>query len=240
MFSRFALVLLAGTTLFSLIPGRAVEAPQVLNLWPGTAPGEIGNIGPEMFWLTRPDGKPIPPVAGKPVKWLTNVSKPTLTVYRPSKDKDTGAAMVICPGGGLTYLAWDSEGEEVAAWLNSIGITGIILKYRVPRRPDQMNQSINVWLLRPLQDAQRAISVVRSQTGAWGVDPRRIGIIGFSAGAALAALTSTNFDKRSYDAVDAADAVSCRPDFAVQPSKRLVVLCHASSLLVDSLMSNLT
>ena len=69
------------------------------------------------------------------MKWLTNVSKPTITIYRPPKDKDTGVAMVICPGGGLTYLAWDVEGEEVATWLNSVGITGIILKYRVPRRP---------------------------------------------------------------------------------------------------------
>ncbi|HZK79812.1 MAG TPA: alpha/beta hydrolase, partial [Humisphaera sp.] len=193
------------------------DHPFVVNVWPGNPPGEIGNIGPEQFWDKRPDGKPIPLVGGKPVKWLTNVSRPTLTIYRPPKDKDTGAAMLICPGGGLTYLAWDAEGEEVAAWLNSIGVTGIILKYRVPRRPDQMDYAKfkNVWYIRPLQDAQRAMSLVRSRAGEWGLDPHRIGMIGFSAGAALTAWTSTNFDLPAYKAIDEIDRISSRPDFAV-------------------------
>ena len=127
---------------------KPVGSPTVAEVWPGKPPGEIGNIGEEKLW----DKSPIPNVGGKPVKWLTNVSKPSLTIYRPSKDKDTGASMVICPGGGLTYLAWDSEGEEVAAWLNSIGVTGIILKYRVPRRPDQLDFAkfnLSTWLIRP-------------------------------------------------------------------------------------------
>ena len=204
--------------------GRAAEPatqpaqPQVYDVWPGKPPGEIGNIGPEKFWDKRPDGSPIPDVGGKPVKWLTNVSKPTLTVYRPAKDKDTGAAMLISPGGGLTYLAWDAEGEEVAAWLNSIGVTGIILKYRVPRRPDQMDLTkfnLSTWRIRPLQDAQRAMSLVRSKAKEWDLDPQRIGMIGFSAGAGLTAWTSTQFDKRAYEALDDIDKVSCRPDFAV-------------------------
>lgn len=206
----------------ALSPGRAAEPPtqptmpKVYDVWPDKPPGEIGNIGEEKFWDKRPDGAPIPDVGGRPVKWLTNVSKPTLTVYRPAKDKDTGASMLICPGGGLTYLAWDSEGEEVAAWLNSIGVTGIILKYRVPRRPDQMDVKFRpIWHIRPLQDAQRAMSLVRSKAGEWDLDPKRIGMIGFSAGAALAAWTSTQFDKRAYDAIDDIDKVSCRPDFAV-------------------------
>jgi acetyl esterase/lipase len=195
----------------------AWQNPLILNVWPGTPPGEIGNIGEETFWTTLPNGAPIPNVAGRPVKWLTNVSTPTITVYRPPKEKDTGVAMLICPGGGLTILAWDVEGEEVAAWLNSIGVTGIILKYRVPRRPDQMDYTKygKIWHIRPLQDGQRAISLVRSKAKEWGLDPQRIGIIGFSAGAGLAGWTSANFDKRAYDPVDEVDRISCRPDFAV-------------------------
>jgi len=198
-------------------PLKPVGSPMVVEVWPGKPPGEIGNIGAETFWDKRPDGSPIPDVGGKPVKWLTNVSKPTLTIYRPSKDKDTGVSMLICPGGGLTYLAWDSEGEEVAAWLNSIGVTGIILKYRVPRRPDQMDWKLfrGIWYIRPLQDGQRAISLVRSRAVEWGLDPKRIGMIGFSAGAGLTAWTCTNFNHRAYDASDAIDRVSCRPDFGV-------------------------
>ncbi len=193
---------------------KPVGSPTVAEVWPGKPPGEIGNIGEEKLW----DKSPIPNVGGKPVKWLTNVSKPSLTIYRPSKDKDTGASMVICPGGGLTYLAWDSEGEEVAAWLNSIGVTGIILKYRVPRRPDQLDFAkfnLSTWLIRPLQDGQRAISLVRSKAAEWGLDPKRIGMIGFSAGAGLTAWTCTNFNHRAYDASDAIDQISCRPDFGV-------------------------
>lgn len=204
-----------GILLILALPISAAE-PLVLDVWPGKPPGEIGNIGEEKFWDKRPDGKPIPDVGGKPVKWLTNVSKPTISVYRPPKDKDTGAAMLICPGGGLTYLAWDAEGEEVAAWLNSIGVTGIILKYRVPRRPDQLEAKFrNIWHVRPLQDAQRAISLVRGKAKEWEIDPKRIGMIGFSAGAGLTAWTTTNFDQRAYEAIDDVDAISCRPDFGV-------------------------
>lgn len=202
--------------LFILPPAQTAEKPIVLAIWPGTAPGEIGNFGAEKFWEKRPDGNPIPEVAGKPVKWLTNVSKPTITVYRSATEIDTGAAMLICPGGGLTYLAWDSEGEEVAAWLTSIGVTAIILKYRVPRRPDQLDAKFkSIWHVRPLQDAQRALSLVRSKAKDWGLDAKRIGMIGFSAGAGLTVWTSTNFDKRAYQAIDAIDTISSRPDFAV-------------------------
>lgn len=120
--------------------------------------------------------------------------------------------MLICPGGGYWDLFWQLEGEEVAAWLNSIGVTGIILKYRVPRRPDDVKGEP---ARRPLQDAQRAVSLVRSRAAEWGVHPQRIGIVGFSAGGHLAIATATNFDKRSYEPVDDIDKISCRPDFAV-------------------------
>jgi acetyl esterase/lipase len=143
---------------------------------------------------------------------LTNVSKPSITIYRPAKEKDTGAAVVICPGGGYWNLYWELEGEEVAAWLNSLGVTGIILKYRVPRRPDDPKGEP---ARRPLQDAQRAISLVRSKAKEWGIAPERIGMAGFSAGGHLAIATATSFDKRSYKAIDDIDKVSCRPDFAI-------------------------
>jgi acetyl esterase/lipase len=144
---------------------------------------------------------------------ITNVTKPTITVFRPAKDKDTGAAMLICPGGGYHNLWWQLEGEEVAAWLNSIGVTGILLKYRVPRRADDVKGE---WpARRPLQDAQRAVSMVRSKAEEWGLDPQRIGIVGFSAGGHLAMSTATRFEKRTYEPIDDIDQVSCRPDFAV-------------------------
>jgi acetyl esterase/lipase len=182
----------------------AADKPLTVDVWPGKAPGETGSVGEEKV-LEQKAGE-------KKVKRLTNVSKPTLTIYRPSKDKDTGAAVVICPGGGYNILAWDLEGEEVAEWLNSIGVTGIVLKYRVPRRPDQPKDKPPVG---PLQDVQRALSLVRGKAKDWGIDPQRIGVLGFSAGGHLAAAAATNSDKRAYDSLDDADKVSCRPDFAV-------------------------
>ena len=120
--------------------------------------------------------------------------------------------MVICPGGGYWDLYWELEGEEVAAWLNSHGMTGIILKYRCPRRPGEVEREPP---LGPQLDAQRAVSLVRSRAAEWGIDPKRIGIVGFSAGGHLALATATNFAKRLYEPIDAVDKVSCRPDFAV-------------------------
>ena len=120
--------------------------------------------------------------------------------------------MLICPGGGYWNLYWQLEGEEVAAWLNSLGVTGIILKYRVPRRPDEPKGEP---ARRPLQDAQRAVSLVRSKAKEWGIDPDRIGMVGFSAGGHLAIATATSFEKRSYQPIDDIDKVSCRPDFAI-------------------------
>ena len=175
--------------------------PVELDVWPGNAPGEKGDIGQEQF--QPPQKEP------KPIKRLTNVTRPTITVYSPENAKNTHAAVVICPGGGYSILAMDLEGEEVAAWLNSIGVTGIVLKYRVPARKDQPKH------LAPLQDAQRADEPGPRHAKEWDIDPQRIGILGFSAGGHLAAVTSTNYDKRQYEAVDDTDKVSCRPDFAV-------------------------
>ena len=127
--------------------------PLVVDLWPGKPPDETGDIGPERTRMSpQLDRKQVE--VTEPTKLLTDVSKPSITVYRPAKEKETGTAMIICPGGGYWNLYWQLEGEEVAAWCNSIGVTGIILKYRVPRRPDEPQAEP---ARRPLQDAQRAV-----------------------------------------------------------------------------------
>ncbi len=187
------------------------DKPLVVELWPGKVPDETGNIGAETVRMSPKLTKKQVEVT-QPTRMVTNVSKPTITIYRPAKDKDTGTAMLICPGGGYWNLFWELEGEEVAAWLNSLGMTGIILKYRVPRRPDDTK---NEPARRPLQDAQRAVSLVRSKAKDWGIDRQRIGMVGFSAGGHLAVATATNFDKRTYKPIDDIDKISCRPDFAV-------------------------
>jgi acetyl esterase/lipase len=187
----------------SWIPNARAADP--ILLWPQTAPGDKGDLGEEKD-TTRPTDNLI---AGKPVIRLGNVSKPAITVYKPSKGKDTGAAVVVCPGGGYNILAMDLEGTEVCEWLNSIGVTGVLLKYRVPARKDRPKYEA------ALQDAQRALGIVRHNAGAWGIDPKRIGMLGFSAGGHLTAALSNNFEKRIYDPIDEADTESCRPDFAV-------------------------
>jgi acetyl esterase/lipase len=192
-------------------PITGAEAPSVVKIWPGNAPDENGNIGEETFPLSpRLDRKQVE--VTEPTRMISNVTKPTITIYRPQKEKETGTAMLICPGGGYWNLYWELEGEEVAAWLNSIGVTGIILKYRVPRRADEPKGEP---ARRPLQDAQRALSLVRSKAREWGINSNRIGIIGFSAGGHLAIAAATSFEKRTYAPIDDVDTISCRPDFAV-------------------------
>ncbi len=189
----------------------AADEPVVVELWPEKVPDESGSIGPERTRLSPQLDRTQVEVT-EPTRLITGVSKPTITVYRPAAEKNTGTAMLICPGGGYWDLYWQLEGEEVAAWLNSIGVTGIILKYRVPRRPDEPEGEP---ARRPLQDSQRAVSLIRSKAAEWGLHPERIGIVGFSAGGHLAMATATAFDKRSYEPVDDADQISCRPDFAI-------------------------
>ena len=196
---------------FVVGPALAAAAPQVVEIWPGKPPDEPGTIGAEKTVMSPKLDRKIVEVT-ESTRMLTNVTKPTLTVYRPAKEKDTGTAMIICPGGGYWNLYWQLEGEEVATWLNSLGVTGIILKYRVPRRPDEIRGEP---ARRPLQDSQRAVSLVRSKAKEWGIAPNRIGIVGFSAGGHLAIATATSFDKRMYEPIDDVDKVSCRPDFAV-------------------------
>lgn len=135
---------------------------------------------------------------------ITNISRPTLTVFPAPKKAAPAPAMIVCPGGGYSYVVYDKEGTEIAAWLNASGITALVLKYRVPHNRDGA-----------LQDIQRSLSLARAHAADWNLDPNRLGVIGFSAGGNLAAKASTRFDERSYPAIDAADQQSCRPDFAM-------------------------
>jgi len=183
----------------------AADAPPEIPLWPGQAPGEKGGLGEERD-MTKP-GEGL--VAGKTVIRLGNVSRPTITIHRPPAGKDTGAAVLVCPGGAYSILALDLEGTEVCDWLNSIGVTGVLLKYRVPKRSGLEKHTA------ALQDAQRALGLVRHRASEWGIDPARIGVLGFSAGAHLSAALCSSASQRTYPTVDDADKVSCRPDFTV-------------------------
>lgn len=162
--------------------GQAATSHEVELLWPDGAPGAKGSE----------DG-----------------DKPTLTVYLPEKEKATGAAVVIFPGGGYGHLAVDHEGRQIAEWLNSIGVAGFIVRYRHSKSGAGYRHPA------PLQDAQRAIRMVRRWSRRWNIDPGRIGIIGFSAGGHLASSAGTHFRKRYSEAVDVIDSRSCRPDFMI-------------------------
>jgi acetyl esterase/lipase len=154
-------------------------APAAVRLWPQGAPGAVGN---------------------------EEADQPDIRVYLPAADKATGAAVVICPGGGYGILAYDHEGHQVARWLNTIGVAGVVLKYRLAPRYRHPA---------PLADLQRAIRTLRAQSQNWHLDPRRVGVMGFSAGGHLASTAATHFDAGQSDAADPVDRLSCRPDFAV-------------------------
>jgi acetyl esterase/lipase len=180
-----------------------------LPVWPKGAPGaEQGSpekAPAEIDTTIAKDNL----IAGKPLIRLGNVSTPTITLYKPKAASGSAPALVVFPGGGYKILAIDLEGTEVCDWLNSAGITCVLLKYRVPDSGPYPKSSA------ALQDAQRAVGMVREHASEWGIDPKRVGVLGFSAGAHLAAALSTHYDQRLYEAIDAADKLSCRPDFAV-------------------------
>ncbi len=187
------------------VESKTSKPALVLDVWPGKPPGEMGKIDEEKIMMPKDNAK-------NPVTRITNVTQPTLTVFRPNPKLDTGAAVLIAPGGGYSILAWDLEGLEVAQWLNSIGVTGIVLKYRVPRRPGSDNKKFPI---QPLMDAQRSLRLIRSKAKEWHLDPNRIGMLGFSAGGHLTAVSATRYKTPSYDKIDSVDEFSCRPDFAV-------------------------
>jgi acetyl esterase/lipase len=179
-------------------------------IWPGAVPDARPVAGPETAETTG--AKEL--VAGRPWVSVSNVARPTMTVYSP-KGKNTGAAVVVFPGGGYEILAIDLEGTEVCDWLTARGITCVLLKYRVPAPRSAPNWGAYPQSPIALEDAQRTLGLVRFHAAEWHIDPHKIGVLGFSAGGHLVAAMSVHFAKRLYAAVDAADKVSCRPDFAV-------------------------
>lgn len=186
----------------------AADRPTI-NIWPGAARGVPANLPPEADTTTAKDNL----IAGKPLVRLGNVSVPTITFYAPHASGGSAPvvtpAVVVFPGGGYNILAMDLEGTEVCEWLNNSGIACVLLKYRVPNSGPYPKSSA------ALQDAQRGVGLVREHAAEWKIDPNRIGVLGFSAGGHLVAALSTHYEKRLYDPIDAADSVSCRPDFAV-------------------------
>ncbi|MBR5626874.1 MAG: alpha/beta hydrolase [Thermoguttaceae bacterium] len=177
-----------------------VAAPTLtMNLWPGTPPGGIpAGIGDEE-WIPGDETPPIVRV-GK-------VSIPTLALYKA--ENPNGACVVIFPGGGYSILAYNHEGTEIAQWLNGIGVSAVVVKYRVPRREGLAKH------FAPLQDAQRAIRLVRANAADWGIDPARIGVLGFSAGGHLTVMSATQYNVSVYEPLDRFDEISARPDFAI-------------------------
>ncbi len=192
-------VVISSVSFVSLLAGQgsAAEHPEV-SIWPNGLPADAKPFSPEK--IKELEEK----LTEERIFW---VETPSLTLYPAPKDKANGCGVVICPGGGYNILAWPKEGLEVAEWFNSIGVTAAVLKYRVPRRdPDRPHHE-------PLQDAQRAIRLMRHNAKDWGVDPERVGILGFSAGGHLTVMSGTHWDKPAYPRVDEADDLSCRPDF---------------------------
>src|SRR5438552_18353788 len=199
----------AQTPVWQPSPGHA-QVP----IWPGTAPDAQPVAGPEYAETSGKDFLP----GGRPAVGVSNVTRPTITVYSPQR-KNSGAAVIVFPGGGYQILAIDLEGTEVCDWLTARGITCVLLKYRVPNVGRTWDQQCgcdrDTKSSAPLEDAVRTIRLVRYHAVEWHIDPHKISVLGFSAGGHLVAALSTNYDRRLYASVDTADVVSARPDFAV-------------------------
>jgi acetyl esterase/lipase len=188
---------IAALVLFSTFSASAAD-PELVLLWPKGAPGSEGKTGAEAVRVTSPGGDHV----------VSNVHQPSLTVYLPSKDKATGAAVVIAPGGGHSALWMDHEGYNIASWLSERGVAGFVLKYRLAREKGSTYTIEGT----SLADTQRAIRLVRSRASEWGVNPDRVGVMGFSAGGELAALAATRFEAMQ-GATDPIDQLSAKPSF---------------------------
>ena len=183
-----------------------------IPIWPSTPPDLEPASSPEYVTVSKRM------IAGKRFLAVYNVTKPTITLYQP-KTRNTGVAVLVFPGGGYQGLAIDLEGSEICEWLASHGITGVLLKYRVPNSghhwDDKLKRHVNPKAFTALEDAQRAMRLVRRNAKAWHIEPNKIGVMGFSAGGHMVAAISTHFNKRMYPAMDAVERESCRPNFAV-------------------------
>jgi acetyl esterase/lipase len=208
----------------SVATGASTEIKKVSRpmVWEPSGEGKQVPLWPEGVVLQRPEsdkaeevGNGSKLVAGRPWTWASNVAHPTMTVY-PPKGENRRAAVLVLPGGGYAAVAMDLEGTEICDWITREGMTCIVLKYRVPQAwrhgEDHVEEAPKVQL--PLQDAQRAMGLLRYGASSYGIEPHKIGVIGFSAGGHLAAAVN-NAEKRTYEPIDAADRESSRPDFAI-------------------------
>jgi acetyl esterase/lipase len=210
--SNLGLFLLFASTAFTAQKPVWQPSPGHIQIpiWPSAAPDPQPVAGPENVETSGPNDL----IAGRPVVGINNVTRPTMTVYSPTA-KNTGAAIVVFPGGGYQGLAIDLEGTEVCDWLITKGITCILLKYRVTDVGPYPKSGPYPESPMALEDAQRTMGLIRLHAAEWHIDPHKIGVLGFSAGGHLSAAISNHFDHRLYPPVDAADKESCRPDFAV-------------------------
>jgi len=181
--------------LFVLVGGNLFSQNKIISLWEGKVPGGIPNLSYK---------ETVDSVSWIKVRFVTN---PTLEVYPAPAEKNTGTAVVICPGGGYYGLSFIGEGSQIAKWLNTLGVNAFVLKYRLPDDVIMKNKTIG-----PMQDGQRAMRIVRSRAKEWGINPHKIGIIGFSAGGHLASTISTHFHEKVYES---SDTTSARPDFSL-------------------------
>src|SRR5262245_44438761 len=199
---RWFLSAIGSALCLTAVSAQAADAPQVVYLWPaGSATLQGAN---EKEATTPAEVKP-----GERVNSIRNVHNPSIEVHLPPADKAAGTAIIVAPGGGHRQLVWGSEGTDIAKWLNEIGVAAFILKYRLEQTPNYKYTVEG----EALQDTQRAIRIVRARAKEWGVQPSRIGVLGFSAGGALAALADIHFDRGKADSADPIEQQSCRPDF---------------------------
>jgi acetyl esterase/lipase len=178
---------------FATVPSFP-QKNNLIYLWPGKVPGE-----PKEKQEPAIDAN----ISGNVLRF-SEITNPAMEIFLPQPALSNGSAVIVCPGGGYSILAYDLEGKEIAAWLNYLGYTAFVLQYRVPNKKEGA-----------LQDVQRALRLVKSNAGKWNIDPEKIGVMGFSAGGSLSARASTMFNLRTYPAVDKSDSLSCRPAFAM-------------------------
>jgi acetyl esterase/lipase len=198
-FTGFLVFAFACSAAFAAPQAEAeVASNEVINLWPNGLPADANPMTQEQIDAAK---------AKTTDERIFYVDAPVLTVYEPPAEKKNGTAVVICPGGGYMMLAYKHEGIDLANWFNEQGVTAFLLKYRVPRR------SKDNFHWEPMQDVQRSIRIVRSKADEYKIDSERIGVLGFSAGGHLTVMAGTQYETKSYEAVDDVDKLSCRPDF---------------------------
>jgi endo-1,4-beta-xylanase len=198
-------LLLASSAAFAASGAYELKGPTVF-LWPNGAPGSEGKTAPERWIDTTAAGQ-----TPDPYHRVTDINNPSITAFLPPKGNANGAAFIIAPGGAHRYLVVDLEGEFVAKKLNEMGVAGFVLKSRLAKAEGSTYRAD----VESLADVQRAIRVVRSRAKEWGVDPGRVGVMGFSAGGYLAALAENKYDAGKADSADAIDRLSSKPDFTV-------------------------